>query len=70
MTIDRGLPMYSSSRRQLLRNGVLLGTGMAASSLDLGSTPLHTVRGKIDPRKPFKRTSRFKSELVIIGMVG
>ncbi|MBT4483358.1 MAG: twin-arginine translocation signal domain-containing protein, partial [Candidatus Latescibacteria bacterium] len=55
-------------RRTFLKTAAV--TGMTAGSLSLGSPPSQAAEKRIDPRKPFKRTSRFKSELVTIGMVG
>ena len=35
----------------------------------IGSQPVQAQSQKIDPRKPFKRTSRYRDELVTIGIV-
>ena len=58
-----------SGRRKFIKNAAL--TGVAASSAALASSAQAAENDSkyIDPRKPFKRTSRFKSELVHIGLV-
>jgi len=43
--------------------------GIAAGSTAFGAASLHAAEEKIDPRKPFRRTSGFRSELVTIGLV-
>ena len=44
--------------------------GLAAGSLAFSPQTSHATETPIDARKPFKRTSRYRSELVTIGMVG
>jgi hypothetical protein len=55
-------------RRMFLKNGALVA-GAAASITSIPQSA-EAENKKIDPRKPFKRSSRFRSELVTIGMVG
>ena len=54
-------------RRSFLKNSA---AGLAAGSLALKPQLSLASDSPIDARKPFKRTSRYKSELVTIGMVG
>jgi len=42
---------------------------MGAGSIALGSSSAQAAEKKIDPRKPFKRISRFRDDLVTIGLV-
>jgi len=62
-----------SERRTFIKKAAL--TGMAAGSMAAASSAKAAGRSsgsnkKIDPRVPFKRTSRYRDELVTIGMVG
>jgi len=68
-----------SKRREFMKGAA--AAGIAAGTLALGSASAQEKKDKtkaapkpeeikIDPRKPFKRTSRFRSELVTVGMVG
>ena len=54
-------------RRSFIKSSA---TGLAAGSLAIKPQLSFASELPIDARKPFKRTSRFKSELVTIGMVG
>ena len=58
--------MYMSGRRKFLKKSV----GLAAGSLAFNPLKSFAAESLIDARKPFKRTSRYRSELVTIGMVG
>jgi len=64
-TLYKGKKM--SKRRTFIKSAA--AASVAAGSLSLGSSSVQAARKKIDPRKPFKRTSRYKSELVHIGLV-
>ena len=54
-------------RRAFLKNSA---AGIAAGKLDFIPNEAQSAEAPIDARKPFKRTSRYRSELVTIGMVG
>ena len=59
-----------SNRRTFIKNSA--AAGIAAGAIAAASTPARAAGKKpayIDPRTPFKRTSRYKSELVPIGLV-
>ncbi|MBN1290658.1 MAG: hypothetical protein JXB48_02380 [Candidatus Latescibacteria bacterium] len=57
-----------SGRRTFIRN---TAAGIAAAAVAGGAKEIRAAEEQtIDPRKPFRRTSRYKSELVTIGMVG
>jgi hypothetical protein len=55
-----------SKRRTFIQSAAI--AGITAGSL-VGGASKPMAEEKIDPRKPFKRTSRFMSELVTIGLV-
>jgi hypothetical protein len=52
------------------RRTFLIGAAAAAAGSTRAGTASAQQDDRIDPRKPFKRKSRFKSEMVTIGMVG
>ena len=56
-----------SGRRTFIKSAAV--TGMAAGSVAYGSSSAQAADKKIDPRKPFKRISRFRDDLVTIGLV-
>ena len=55
-----------SKRRTFMKS--VAAASAAAGSMTLGSASVQAAK-KIDPRKPFRRTSRYKNELVPIGLV-
>ncbi|MCE5250257.1 hypothetical protein LLG96_08560 [bacterium] len=54
-------------RRTFIKN--VAAAGIAAGSTALGTGKSYAAEERIDPRKPFKRSSRFRNELVTIGVV-
>ncbi len=50
--------------------GIAAGALAAGTSAQQKNAPVTSGSERIDARKPFKRTSRFRSELVTVGMVG
>ena len=57
-----------SGRRKFIKNAAL--SGVAAATAAVSTSYAAENKQYIDPRKPFKRPSRFRDELVTIGMVG
>ena len=55
-------------RRNFIKKAAL--TGAAVGTAATASAPAQAADKMIDPRVPFKRTSRYRDELVTIGMVG
>ena len=58
-----------SGRRKFIKNAALSGVAASSAALTTPAKAAEEDLKYIDPRKPFKRTSRFKSELVHIGLV-
>ena len=59
--------MLMHKRRTFLKNSA---AGIAAGSLAFGPNEALSADTPIDARKPFRRTSRYRSELLTIGMIG
>jgi len=55
-----------AKRRTFIKS--VAAASAATGSMTLGSASVHAAK-KINPREPFKRTSRYKDELVPIGLV-
>ncbi len=56
-----------SGRRTFIKSAAV--SGMAAGSMAFDTSSAQAADKKIDPRKPFKRISRFRDDLVTIGLV-